>query len=274
MQTILFLHGFFASGCCVPAKALQKAFAGKARVLTPDLPLHPNEALEAIRDIIDKEQPDLLIGNSCGSFYAQMLSPIVGIPALLGNPHFEMTKFLTERKGEHEYKAPRMDGKQSFIIDDALIEEFASLESIQFDCCNPYYEDRVWGIFGEQDTLAHYEPLFKEHYIIAHHFSGAHTPTEEEVMTYYLPLAEKMLQDYPKKEERYFRHFKGGMYRYVRTAFDSETKNRMVVYQALYGQEAYWVRPEKMFFEKVTRDGKTFSRFVEIENHIKNQNND
>ena len=39
----------------------------------------------------------------------------------------------------------------------------------------------------------------------------------------------------------------------------------MVVYQALYGEQAYWVRPEKMFFEKVTRDGKTFNRFTEIE---------
>ncbi len=58
---------------------------------------------------------------------------------------------------------------------------------------------------------------------------------------------------------------KGGMYRYVRTAFDSETQERMVVYQALYGEMAYWVRPEKMFFEKVTRDGKTFNRFTEID---------
>ena len=39
----------------------------------------------------------------------------------------------------------------------------------------------------------------------------------------------------------------------------------MVVYQALYGDQAYWVRPEKMFFGKVTRDGRTFNRFTEID---------
>jgi hypothetical protein len=33
----------------------------------------------------------------------------------------------------------------------------------------------------------------------------------------------------------------------------------------LYGEKAFWVRPEKMFFEKVTRDEKTFNRFLEIE---------
>jgi hypothetical protein len=38
-----------------------------------------------------------------------------------------------------------------------------------------------------------------------------------------------------------------------------------VVYQALYGEQAFWVRPERMFFEKVTRDGKTFNRFLEVE---------
>jgi hypothetical protein len=56
------------------------------------------------------------------------------------------------------------------------------------------------------------------------------------------------------------------MYKLIHTAYDSETQERMVVYQAQYGAKSYWVRPEKMFFENVTRDGKTFSRFVEIEN--------
>lgn len=140
------------------ARALKEAFEGTAVVLTPDLPLHPKEALKEIRSIIDREQPDLLLGNSCGSFLAQMLAPVVGIPALLGNPYFMMTEFLKERIGEHEYKAPRRDGNQRLVIDEALIEEFAELEAVQFDHCNPYYKDRVWGLFGEQDTLAHFSP--------------------------------------------------------------------------------------------------------------------
>ena len=94
MKKILFLHGFFATGSCPMARALREAFDGQAIVLTPDLPLHPKEALKYIRILIDKEKPDLLIGNSCGAFLAQMLSPVVGIPALLGNPHFKMTDFL------------------------------------------------------------------------------------------------------------------------------------------------------------------------------------
>ena len=138
MKKILFLHGFYASGQCVPALTLRESFEGRAEVLTPDLPMHPKEALVFIRDVIDREKPDLLLGNSCGAFYAQMLAPIVGIPALLGNPHFQMTEFLKKRLGEHEYKSPRKDGNQKFLIDQTLIEEFAELEAIQFNYCNPY----------------------------------------------------------------------------------------------------------------------------------------
>ena len=179
MKKILFLHGFFASGQCLPALALRDAFKGRVEVLTPDLPIHPKVAINFIRDLIDKEKPDLLVGNSCGSFYAQMLAPIVGISALLGNPHFQMTEFLKQRIGAHQYKSPRNDGKQDFIIDEALINEFAELEAIQFNYCNPYYRDRIWGLFGEHDTLAHFEPLFLEHYSQSFHFPGGHTPTAD-----------------------------------------------------------------------------------------------
>ena len=191
-KKILFLHGFFATGSCPMALALKEAFEGEAIVLTPDLPLHPKEALKYIRTLIEQEKPDLLLGNSCGAFLAQMLSHIVGIPALLGNPHFKMTDFLKERIGEHTYKAPRMDGNQRLVIDEPLIQEFAALEA-QFDGCSPRHKERVWGLFGERDSLAHFEPLFLEHYNKAYHFPGGHTPTEQEVKTWYAPLAKKML---------------------------------------------------------------------------------
>ena len=198
MKKILFLHGFFANGQCVPAMALRNAFEGKVQVLTPDLPIHPRKALEQIHKIVGSEKPDLLVGNSCGAFYAQMVASTLGLPALLGNPHFQMTSFLKPRIGEHQYKSPRKDGNQRFVIDEALIGEFAEWEAVQFDNCNPKTKEFVWGLFGEQDTLAHYEPLFLEHYTHSFHFPGGHTPTAEEVRKWYVPLVEKMLEDIPE----------------------------------------------------------------------------
>ena len=200
MSKIIFLHGFFASGQCVPALALRDVFKGHAEVITPDLPMRPKESISFIRELIEKEKPDLLVGNSCGAFYAQMLAPKQGIPALLGNPHFKMTEFLRERIGEHQYKSPRKDGKQEFTIDESLIEEFAEVEAIQFEYHTPLYRDRIWGLFGEHDTLAHFEPLFLQHYERSFHFPGGHTPTAEEVRMWYVPLAEKMLNEYKATE--------------------------------------------------------------------------
>ncbi len=191
---ILFLHGFFASGSCIPAQALKQAFADKAEVLTPDLPLHPRKALAFITALCERERPSVLVGNSNGSFLAQIVASHLGIPALLGNPHFEMAHFLSERIGVHEYKSPRVDGRQHFMIDKPLIDEFADIQAHQWDDWRPEMTDHIWGLFGENDRLAHFEPLFLQHYTHAYHFPGAHTPTVEEVREYYVPLVEKLIK--------------------------------------------------------------------------------
>ncbi len=64
--------------------------------------------------------------------------------------------------------------------------------------------------------------------------------------------------------DKYYRHFKGGVYHFIGIAKDSETQEEMVVYQAMYGDRQMWVRPADMFFGKVERDGNTFYRFTEL----------
>ena len=64
---------------------------------------------------------------------------------------------------------------------------------------------------------------------------------------------------------REFRHFKGNRYRLEGFAKDSETLEEMVVYRALYGDGGLWVRPAKMFFETIEREGKKMKRFELVE---------
>lgn len=167
---ILFLHDFFASGSCIPAQALKQAFADKAEVLTPNLPLHPREALAFIANLCERERPCVLVGNNNGSFLGQIVASRLRILALLGNLHFEMTRFLSERIGVHEYKSLRVDGRQHFVIDQPLIDEFAEVQKHQWDDCRPEMTDRIWGLFGENDRLVHFEPLFLQHYTHAYTF--------------------------------------------------------------------------------------------------------
>ena len=50
---------------------------------------------------------------------------------------------------------------------------------------------------------------------------------------------------------RIYKHFKGDYYLVEDIAFDSETKEKMVVYRRLYGDGSLWVRPLDMFLSEV-----------------------
>lgn len=63
---------------------------------------------------------------------------------------------------------------------------------------------------------------------------------------------------------RYYRHFKGNIYKVLHLAKHSETLEDIVVYQAMYGDRGIWVRPKNMFDEVIERDGRLIRRFAEI----------
>ncbi|MCX6761726.1 MAG: DUF1653 domain-containing protein [Candidatus Moranbacteria bacterium] len=63
-----------------------------------------------------------------------------------------------------------------------------------------------------------------------------------------------------------YKHYKSKNYEVLGMARHSETFEWLVVYRALYdseefGNHALWVRPKKMFLEKVIIDGKRVPRF-------------
>ncbi len=64
---------------------------------------------------------------------------------------------------------------------------------------------------------------------------------------------------------RAFRSFRGNLYRLEGFAKYSGTLEEMAVHRALHGECCLWVRPAKMFFETVQRDGKTMRRFELME---------
>lgn len=62
-----------------------------------------------------------------------------------------------------------------------------------------------------------------------------------------------------------YRHYKGNEYEVIGVAKHSETLEDMVMYQALYGEQQYWVRPFAMFLEDVEFNGKKVKRFEYID---------
>ena len=70
-----------------------------------------------------------------------------------------------------------------------------------------------------------------------------------------------------------YQHYKGKLYEVIGVARHSETLEEFVVYRALYdseefGKYALWIRPKKMFFEKIIIDGKEIPRFKYVEKNL------
>ena len=62
-----------------------------------------------------------------------------------------------------------------------------------------------------------------------------------------------------------YRHFKGREYEVICIARHSEDESPLVVYRKLYDDLSLWVRPVDMWNEEVVRDGRTYTRFVRMD---------
>lgn len=95
---------------------------------------------------------------------------------------------------------------------------------------------------------------------VLNYFSKKGAPVKVESKE--IELGEDGLPVDPKAlEDKVFVHFKGKRYQFVEMATDSETLAPLVVYRQLYGENKLWVRPAKMFFEIISRDGYVGPRF-------------
>lgn len=68
-------------------------------------------------------------------------------------------------------------------------------------------------------------------------------------------------------QTRFYRHYKNKPYRLLGTAHHSETQEELALYETLYDNPTgrIWVRPKKMFFEKVMVNGREQARFALVE---------
>lgn len=62
-----------------------------------------------------------------------------------------------------------------------------------------------------------------------------------------------------------YEHYKGKYYQVFHVATHSETGEKLVVYQCLYGDYSMWVRPLAMFVENIEIEGKMLPRFKLIQ---------
>lgn len=186
-KTLLYLHGFASSGASGSAKTL-RVLLPSARVLAPDLPVEPEEALAFLQDLCARAHPDLVVGASMGGMYAELL---YGIPRILVNPAFELADTLLKNNGlgRQEFHNPRADGQTSFLVTKSLLEHFRAVSG---QCFSRAAEDAglVYGLFGKHDRLVDTFGLFSSHYPQAIRFDGDHYLNDEAVLYAVLPVVQ------------------------------------------------------------------------------------
>ena len=100
---ILFIHGLASSGAYKMASTLRILIKG-SEVISPDVPIEPDEALDLLEGICRDEDPDLVVGLSLGGFWAQKLR---GRRKILINPDFHISDLLESMMGEVKYLSPK-----------------------------------------------------------------------------------------------------------------------------------------------------------------------
>lgn len=53
-------------------------------------------------------------------------------------------------------------------------------------------------------------------------------------------------------------------YEVLGEGYHTEDESKFIVYRSLSKEPKYWLRPHSMFFDEVTKKGKTFPRFQKI----------
>lgn len=189
---IIYFHGFGSSHASGTVQILQRELVDDT-VIAPDIPVDPVEALPYLKELCEKEQPDLIIGTSMGGMYAQQMR---GFRRILVNPAFTMSTMSKVLKtGEHQFFNGRYDGAKTFKITRDIIQHHNQMERQQFKDITAEQKETCWCLVGLHDTsVTNAEALFKKNYLADHlmRFDGEHQLNDKVIKKVLLPLIEQM----------------------------------------------------------------------------------
>ena len=198
-KKIIYVHGFMSAGSTHTAEILRE-YMPQSTVIAPDLPIHPQEAMDLLHELTEREHPDLIIGTSMGGMYTEML---YGFDRICVNPAFEMGSTITSSNmmGKQTYQNPRQDGVQEVIVTKALQKEYKEMTERCFSGVDDDERKRVYGLFGDKDTVVHTYDLFLSHYPQAIRFHGEHRLVESPIFHYLMPVV-RWVDDRQEGRER------------------------------------------------------------------------
>ena len=185
-KTVLYCHGFASSGQSGTVTRLRTVMPN-ARVIAPDLPVDPHEAIALLHTICEQEKPDLIIGTSMGGMYTEQLR---GFDRICINPALEIAETMKAHgmTGTQQFQNPRQDGIQEFYVDKALVKAYRDVSEQRFVGLTPEDVQRVYGLFGDKDDLVDTIGIFSDHYSQYNNFHGEHRMDDKSYMHSVVPV--------------------------------------------------------------------------------------
>jgi predicted esterase YcpF (UPF0227 family) len=198
-KTVLYVHGFASSGQSGTVTRLRTVMP-QAKVVAPDVPIHPAEAIALLHELCKREQPDLIIGTSMGGMYTEQL---YGYDRICVNPAMEMGETMKAHgmTGTQQFQNPRLDGVQEFYVDKALVKEYKEQSEQRFTGVDDDERRRVFGLFGDADTTVNTFDMFHAVYPQALHFHGEHRMNDQSFMHSVVPVI-RWIDDRQEHRER------------------------------------------------------------------------
>ena len=190
-KKLMYLHGSASAGFSRTSMGILKYLPQDWQLLTPDCPVDAEECLKMLKDLCEREKPDLIIGSSQGGYYAQMLR---GYKRICVNPALDMSNDEDVKVGNHQFVVNREDGVQRYVITPEMQEGYRRLEAHQFEGITDFDSEYCYGLFGDHDTdYGHCKPLFAAHYKHIHSFPGGHKMEYDEIEKYLMPLVQELI---------------------------------------------------------------------------------
>lgn len=176
---ILYIHGLSSSGASSTADRLRNLLPND-KIFSPDLPIEPQEALQMLKQLVEKENIDLVIGTSMGGMFAQKLR---GFHKILVNPAFHVSEFMRKNLGVNKFLNIRADGATHYEITEDLCNKYEALERNQFYDLAIKESYNTLALFGTEDDLVDCSSEYKIYYKRYNYFKGEHRLSEDNIKT-------------------------------------------------------------------------------------------
>lgn len=199
-KKVLYVHGMSSSGSCLTARVIRGVLLKQPDIIeliAPDMSVNPKEALQVLKELCEREKPDLIIGSSMGGMLVQQM---FGYKKILINPAFHVSELMRANLGLTAFLSPRKGGVTHYEMTTQMCDECQEIEAHQFDGITEFDKENTYGFFGTNDTVVHCYDEFCRYYKNAIKFVGGHSPRSKDIKELVGTLIIKLLNEECSKQ--------------------------------------------------------------------------